>query len=1516
MLINIFEKMNILLLIIPLVIQICYSNNLFELKKENEEIIEEITVNETTELIYEILSNTSYIFIIDNENYFYSFSSLYENIFYIKNEDNNTFEVRPNETFFEKGEKIYINNLKNLNETTIIKISPTPIYNELNSFETLKENQYFFIKSEKRSIAYFDSFDMNSKVYISESRQKKVLEDDKRINSKFYEIEPNKIYLIKNEIFDISVFKKYFYPTNLNETEIDINNNDKNFFYLFNNQSYIFNLESNKINKMIKLSSKTPNSKIKISSNNIDEVKELNSSSPYYMIDENFKGKLILDIEDDNAFIEFLYNYGEYEILSEEKMENIKINKSIEIIKIPFTYKSFEIKFKSDKNFKYSLSLGLTNNEKYYYSSKSNLKINSKNNEENLTYLAFFKNINLLKDEYLSLAINFEKDENQEIFISYRQFSQLDELMDLDISQEKCEKIIKSLQEAIELYVYLDIAQNPPDVGIPGYHHRKINLKEEIGNISTKNRKFYEFYQEIKTILNIVKDGHLEINSYQTPTGIQFDQYSVVMPFSYEIKEFKGEKRLFVKVRIDTIGLFDKEIQNFVRNHSEIPIKSINGMDPFDYIQNFTHFFGVKNVHGTFIQNFASISGYYLMAAPLNYTDLTQNEFEFEDNKIIRVSYIIIKPKEENKEFNRFFLRMLKKYKSLRLMPMINDIKEMYLLKKGIKKKLTKNEIKWDVIYKEFIYYMKCRVDHDKKVNVFVQNSLYMDNEIVYGKIFECAKLFHSNRYPIIIIEDRNAGGFPTQSYLMIQLFQMREVERSYSAMRFSEKFKKYNNLKDLDNEIFDPTTCKKITSIDNFTEVIDYYNYSGLNISHRRTNVFQELYTLSERKALNEFRKEYQNSPYLKRPTDIMIFTDGFSFSSASTLIKGFQNIGGAIIVGYFGNPKIKGIDLFDASQSDSGVMFYENSDISKNLEDLGFLLSGITSIEVFDDSYINPNHIPREYSFNPIDYRVDIYSKYSDDNYNDFIDKGKEIFKKFNEEGYCNFKNEKLLLHSGECITNLEHGYGGFKCGNNNKWDTDSCIPYYCDIGFSFDQSLKTCVRDCMPDWNAYFIFEDEFSKSYNIKKNETLELLTRNPNGLYYVFQASENYIEKCPKLCFLKGSHNLIINKEKNSQNDILLNVNSIYSDINIMSIKEENLFFDQPFLFIEQNMLIFHSNKEHILLFNNIFNEKENKIKHAKYNDKIKYQDILDINDEYFTDYSGDTFTLNKDETHIIYFNNNLEAQVHISINPVEINEITIPKEQIINYLYLKKGNTYDLEFLDSSLDIMLKLSRKTSNSVISIEDNNKVILNWNNLYYHNMNKKKFKFKVEDNDAILEFIYNLEEYSDIFDLEKLEFNLIKEINIIKIPKNYKNIDIEIIAGEFSEYSIYRGYSIPPFSHISNVKDENKMVINNFNFSIYEPYNENIKLMKDEYYIIMIRVFYGDLNVKINAEKYDNKIEDDDEDGLKDYEIALIVVGAVMFVILLIVIIFIVIRKRRLKDEKIEDKVNNMNERILE
>ena len=63
---------------------------------------------------------------------------------------------------------------------------------------------------------------------------------------------------------------------------------------------------------------------------------------------------------------------------------------------------------------------------------------------------------------------------------------------------------------------------------------------------------------------------------------------------------------------------------------------------------------------------------------------------------------------------------------------------------------------------------------------------------------------------------------------------------------------------------------------------------------------------------------------------------------------IKGFQKTGGAILVGFNGNPTLSN-DLFDASQSPSNVMTFHMSVEIQNLFQLGFFVVGISASESF---------------------------------------------------------------------------------------------------------------------------------------------------------------------------------------------------------------------------------------------------------------------------------------------------------------------------------------------------------------------------------------------------------------------------------------------------------------------------------------------------------------------------------------------------------------------------------------
>ena len=185
--------------------------------------------------------------------------------------------------------------------------------------------------------------------------------------------------------------------------------------------------------------------------------------------------------------------------------------------------------------------------------------------------------------------------------------------------------------------------------------------------------------------------------------------------------------------------------------------------------------------------------------------------------------------------------------------------------------------------------------------------------------MLNCTKLFLTNTYPVIVIESNNGGGLAVLHNILLQILQTRIEMKEYRSFRVTPTSKDFLEKKDFTNRI-STDDCKEIN---NFKDITKFYidSYGDNLIEHNRTAPVDSIKKIF-RIALEEFRKEVKDSKNLKKPTDILILTDSYSFSATSGFIKGLQNTGGAVIIGYYGNPKIKGNDLYDGSQSPSEVV------------------------------------------------------------------------------------------------------------------------------------------------------------------------------------------------------------------------------------------------------------------------------------------------------------------------------------------------------------------------------------------------------------------------------------------------------------------------------------------------------------------------------------------------------------------------------------------------------------------
>ena len=258
--------------------------------------------------------------------------------------------------------------------------------------------------------------------------------------------------------------------------------------------------------------------------------------------------------------------------------------------------------------------------------------------------------------------------------------------------------------------------------------------------------------------------------------------------------------------------------------------------------------------------------------------------------------------------------------------------------------------------------------------------------------------------------------------------------------------------------------------------------------------------------------RIEYLKTKNTKKPTEILIFTDGYAFSCGSDFIRGLQVYGYGITVGFNSKPGLKKSD-FDASQSNSGIEHFQHSKYTENLEKLGFI-AYLTYTEKFDPNDMGSPKIPMEFKIYPVDEIADIYHQYDDDEYDRFIEEAKTIFNKYNnlEKGECNPDNKFLFYETNDCDSKLkiDKAHGGYLCGKNGKWNTSYCIAAYCDQGYILSDDRKKCIRDPCQDISLKEISINAVKDTeYTIEPNNAYIFTIEKENYSYYFYSENEKF-----------------------------------------------------------------------------------------------------------------------------------------------------------------------------------------------------------------------------------------------------------------------------------------------------------------------------------------------------------------------------------------------------------------------
>ena len=829
--------------------------------------------------------------------------------------------------------------------------------------------------------------------------------------------------------------------------------------------------------------------------------------------------------------------------------------------------------------------------------------------------------------------------------------------------------------------------------------------------------------------------------------------------------------------------------------------------------------------------------------------------------------------------------------------------------KKGLLFEEKSNSTVWDIETQDGN--LKCRVDKENNYNVFLQTSFgfsSIDNAIEV--MIKCADLFYSNNYKIIGIENKNGGGIASLYEVWHQLIQQKTLDKSYRALINNEKafefFKKtnfYSNYANIE-------TCKYVGSLEQLGHIDDDYGYSdifGKNINHKRTKIYDFL-DRSWRKKLENIREKNFQQNNLKKSTDILIYTDSYCFSAGSGFIKAFQNNGGAIIVGFNGNPKI-GKNEFDGSQSSSSVAAFKEEEYY-NLESLGYIIIGITYAESFDDSYQNLNPIPREYTVDLVDERVPIYGPYSDDLYNDFISKADSIFKKYENE--CNKNNSRLLLDDEKCFIN-DNRKGGRPCGEDGKWDITKCEAYYCKLGYYYDKIKKECVLDICTNGKEIDIYLD--NEAYNKTKEYKLEpdnemVFHLQNDGYFYFFESNVENIFSSYTSDIMNQSNFYMIDYKNNDLFDFEVNVNYYNNLEENATIKvtrlekqpniliSDSVYMEQYSInaykhFFNQYKVIYglQSPQQHIL-YTVTFNKDLN-IYYSIYNSDLKPEEILNIDPKKFNISTNKLIHIKEKEIGILIYKTPQEfSNGYIFASRKDIDQnITITNNR---FIYLSNNNlVYNLNLDSISDNIYIKLNKETFNAEIEILDNKNSILNKDNKYYFlDKNTKKISLKLKNEEsALIELLY---EYSGstYLDIHKKKFELEKGFYALKYKKSDKIKSIKIALESINNLTGNIFPTIGKDNYSGPFPTMRKFIDSKSEFIFPKE-----KIDNEEIFIIFIK-FDSKFNLTVDQQKENDESDDND---FPLWAMILIIVGGVLIILF---VLFLIIRKIRKKEAKIE------------
>ena len=393
-----------------------------------------------------------------------------------------------------------------------------------------------------------------------------------------------------------------------------------------------------------------------------------------------------------------------------------------------------------------------------------------------------------------------------------------------------------------------------------------------------------------------------------------------------------------------------------------------------------------------------------------------------------------------------------------------------------------------------------------------------------------------------------------------------------------------------------------------------------------------------------------------------------------------------------------------------------------------------------------------------------------------------------------------------------------------------------------------------------------KDEMNRNEISLNNKAYKFINDN-SDLIYIFETNSRIDIKNKDLnAFIElnileyGEDNYLIMSSQSNEN------------VKITSIPNSNVYIEQLFgenfdeLLLKQkftNIKIIQTNTNNLISSFDSFDEN-NDIYYAKYSvDNFNPKDIHPINVNSFTkiDKKKDLITLDMKSTYIIInkvydqYLSSFEYFIAPEIN--NNNEINLVKDSE-KYIYLNTNKEYKINTKDIKNPRLIKLSDKTKNSVITINDDK---IDKDNIFYELKKDEEYVVKVRDENALIEFLYDIkEDGKEIFnDIETLNTTINGNSILLKFDTLHDYVikltsDLNKSFGASICYKFGKG-------NYHYYSEECKGVLT-FGFSYEDTIKKekfnNITLRKDELYMAYINIYRN--NTPIYLSYYPTNFEE--------------------------------------------------------